>query len=37
MTFPILETDRLSLIEINQTYRQNIYDIISLEEVTCYL
>ncbi|WP_440603865.1 GNAT family N-acetyltransferase [Bacillus sp. GB_SG_008] len=36
MTFPTLETDRLSLIEINQTYSQNIYDIFSLEEVTRY-
>lgn len=35
MTFPILETKRLRLIEI-KTYSQNIYDIFSLEEVTRY-
>ncbi|ENQ3107889.1 GNAT family N-acetyltransferase [Bacillus cereus] len=34
--FPILETERLRLIEINQTYSQNIYDIFSIEEVTRY-
>ena len=34
--FPILETERLRLIEINQTNSQNIYDIFSLEEVTRY-
>ncbi|MGG2014696.1 GNAT family N-acetyltransferase [Bacillus sp. S10(2024)] len=36
MTFPILETERLRLIEINETNSQNIYDIFSLEEVTRY-
>ncbi|MFI8706726.1 GNAT family N-acetyltransferase [Bacillus sp. NPDC077411] len=36
MMFPILETERLRLIEINQTNSQNIYDIFSLEEVTRY-
>ncbi|ENQ3078171.1 GNAT family N-acetyltransferase [Bacillus cereus] len=34
--FPIIETERLRLIEITQTYSQNIYDIFSLEEVTRY-
>ncbi|MGG2065088.1 GNAT family N-acetyltransferase [Bacillus sp. S14(2024)] len=36
MKFPTLETDRLSLVEIDQSYIQSIYDIFSLEEVTRY-
>ncbi|WP_028411250.1 GNAT family N-acetyltransferase [Bacillus sp. 123MFChir2] len=36
MMFPILETKRLRLIEINHTYSSKIYDIFSIEEVTRY-
>ncbi|MDM5188710.1 GNAT family N-acetyltransferase [Bacillus sp. DX4.1] len=36
MAFPILETKRLHLIEIEQLHCQKIYDIFSLEEVTRY-
>lgn len=36
MAFPILETERLRLVEIEQSYCQKIYEIFSLDEVTCY-
>ncbi|SDY82094.1 GNAT family N-acetyltransferase [Bacillus sp. 166amftsu] len=36
MTFPVLETERLRLVEIDQSYCQKIYEIFSLEEVTRY-
>ncbi|WP_018780443.1 GNAT family N-acetyltransferase [Bacillus sp. 95MFCvi2.1] len=36
MAFPVLETERLRLVEIDQFYCQKIYEIFSLEEVTRY-
>jgi [ribosomal protein S5]-alanine N-acetyltransferase len=36
MSFPILETERLHLIEINEQYSQKYYEIMSLDEVTRY-
>lgn len=36
MTFPILETTRLKLVEITHKYVNSIYEILSLEEVTKY-
>jgi [ribosomal protein S5]-alanine N-acetyltransferase len=36
MSFPILETERLHLIEINEQYNQKYYEIMSLDEVTRY-
>jgi [ribosomal protein S5]-alanine N-acetyltransferase len=36
MTFPILETKRLKLIEINHQHVDYLYEILSLEEVTRY-
>ena len=32
----MLETERLRLVEIEQSYCQKIYEIFSLDEVTCY-
>ncbi|KEK23484.1 GNAT family N-acetyltransferase [Bacillus gaemokensis] len=36
MTFPVLETERLRLVEIDQSYCQKIYEIFSHKEVTRY-
>ncbi|MFJ8530895.1 GNAT family N-acetyltransferase [Bacillus sp. NPDC094106] len=36
MAFPVFETERLRLVEIDQSYCQQIYEIFSLEEVTRY-
>lgn len=36
MTFPILVTNRLKLVEITHQHVDNIYEILSLEEVTKY-
>lgn len=36
MSFPILETKRLKLIEITHNHVDSLYDILSLEEVTKY-
>lgn len=36
MTFPILETGRLKLIEVGSEYTHKLYEIFSLEEVTRY-
>lgn len=36
MTFPVLETDRLRLIEIEEKHADSIYKTFSLEEVTRY-
>ncbi len=36
MTFPILETERLHLVEIGQEFRDNYFGIMSLDEVTKY-
>jgi [ribosomal protein S5]-alanine N-acetyltransferase len=36
MKFPILETERLKLVNITQNYAENMFEIFSLEEVTKY-
>ena len=36
MTFPTLETERLRLIEINETHTERFFEIMSKDEVTRY-
>jgi [ribosomal protein S5]-alanine N-acetyltransferase len=36
MKFPLLETERLKLVNITQNYAENLFEIFSLEEVTKY-